>query len=151
MSGYHKRGLDTFPMHTIKRVDRPTIRIVDEQVKRVDDRNGGFNRAAVGQYGPVLEREYKRFIHKHPLGLALINMQFNLGPLGDGPIAAKKAPIPESPALLSQHIKETAYFLRADSVGICELPPYAVYTNRFPNGEPVELKHKYAIAILIDQ
>jgi reductive dehalogenase len=53
--------------------------------------------------------------------------------------------------VLTRHIKELAYFLRTDAVGICELPPYAVFSHRFPSGEPVELKHKYAIAVLIDQ
>jgi reductive dehalogenase len=54
-------------------------------------------------------------------------------------------------SLLSRHIKEAAYFLRADAVGICKLPPYAVYTNSFPDGKPIELNHKNAIGILIDQ
>ena len=77
--------------------------------------------------------------------------------LPDGMVAAHKAPIPEDPQVLSRHIKETAYFLRADAVGICKLPPYAVYSHNYdpdnPDspGIPVELTHKYAIAILIDQ
>ncbi|MBI5443723.1 MAG: reductive dehalogenase, partial [Deltaproteobacteria bacterium] len=41
--------------------------------------------------------------------------------------------------------------LRADAVGICELPAYAVYSHARHNGEPVELDHKYAIALLVDQ
>jgi len=52
---------------------------------------------------------------------------------------------------MARNIKETAYFLRADLVGICTLPPYAVFTNRKSDGAPVELAHKYAIAILVDQ
>jgi reductive dehalogenase len=52
---------------------------------------------------------------------------------------------------MSRHIKETAYFLRADLVGICKLPPYAVYSHSMPDGEPIELNHMYAIGILIDQ
>ena len=52
---------------------------------------------------------------------------------------------------MARHIKEAAYFLRADQVGICELPPYAVYSHSMASGEAIELKHKYAIAILIDQ
>jgi len=36
-------------------------------------------------------------------------------------------------------------------VGICELPPYAVFTHSRTDGSPIELKHKYAIAILVDQ
>jgi len=52
---------------------------------------------------------------------------------------------------LSRHIKELAYFLRADAVGVCKLPPYAVYTHSFADGQPIELNHKYAVGILIDQ
>ena len=52
---------------------------------------------------------------------------------------------------MARHIKETAYFLRADMVGVCELPPYTVYTHGKHDGKPVELNHKYAIGILIDQ
>ncbi len=33
MSGYHERNWQTFPMDTIKRVDRPTTTIIDDQVK----------------------------------------------------------------------------------------------------------------------
>ena len=72
--------------------------------------------------------------------------------LVDGIVAQQKAPIPDDPGVLSQHIKETAYFLRADVVGICKLPSYAVYADNLgPDGLPVELNHKYAIAVLIDQ
>jgi hypothetical protein len=50
----------------------------------------------------------------------------------DGLTAKQRAPIPEDPAVLSRHIKEVAYFIRADAVGICKLPPYAVYTHNAP-------------------
>lgn len=53
--------------------------------------------------------------------------------------------------VLSRHIKEFAYFLRADLVGICEFPSYAAYTHSYPTGEPVELNHKCEIAVLVDQ
>ena len=151
MSGYHKRDLDNFPMHKIKRVDRPTTIIHDNEVKRVDERDSGFNKAAAGLYGPILARERPRFVMKHPLSGALGTMQLFLREIVDGMVAKQKAPLPEDPAILARHIKETAYFLRADAVGICKLPPYAVYTNSFPDGEPVECDHKYAIGILIDQ
>jgi len=38
MSGYHKRDFESFPVHTLKRVDHPTTKILDDQVKRVDER-----------------------------------------------------------------------------------------------------------------
>src|SRR5208337_4409210 len=151
MSGYHKRGLDNFPMHKIKRVDRPTTIIRDREVKRVDERDSGFNKAAAGAYGPILARERPRFVMKHPLSGALGTMQLFLRDIVDGMVAKQKAPLPEDPAILARHIKEAAYFLRADAVGICELPPYAVYSHTFDfrnpesGGKPIELNHKYAI------
>jgi reductive dehalogenase len=151
MSGYHKRDVEPFPVHTLKRVDRPTTKILDDQVQRVDERESGFNKAARGDYGEVLKLERMRFVQKHPLSAALMQMQSHLRGIVDGIVAKQKAPVPEDPAVLSRHIKELAYFLRADVVGICKLPPYAVYTHNFGSGEPIELNHKYAIGILIDQ
>ena len=151
MSGYHKRDLEPFPVHALRRVERPTTRILDDQVRRVDERESGFNRAARGDYGAHLKKERTRFVPKHPISGALVQMATHLRDVVDGLVAARKAPLPDDPDLLSRHIKELAYFLRADAVGICKLPPYAVYTNRYPKGEPVELNHKYAIAVLIDQ
>ena len=151
MSGYHKRILGNFPMEKIKRVNRPTTIIHDDEVKRVDERESGFNRAARGDFGPYLKEQRPRFVMKHPTSGALGQMQVFLSGIVDGIVAKQKAPLPKDPAVLSQHIKELAFFLRADDVGICELPPYAVYTNSSPGGEPVECSHKYAIAVLIDQ
>lgn len=157
MGGYLKRDWETFPMETLKRVDRPTTRIDEGRVHRVREREAGFCKAAAGDYGERLQREFRRFVGKHPLSGALAWMRDNLQPLADGKLAPSVAPLPQDPAVMSRHIKETAYFLRADAVGICALPPYAVYSHRFnfrnvEAGEtPIELNHKYAIAVLVDQ
>lgn len=150
MSGYHKRNLDTFPMHKIRRVDRPTTKIIEEEVQRFDEREHGFHRAGRGDYGEAAKEEFFRFVWKHPLSSMLVQMEGNFKNLVDGPVAAKKASIPDDPVVLTRHIKETAYFLRADAVGVCKLPPYAVYSHD-SNGNPIVLNHKYAIAVLIDQ
>jgi reductive dehalogenase len=151
MSGYHKRVLENFPMDSIRRVDRPTTIIEDGNVKRVDERESGFNRAARGDFGSYLNEQRPKFVMKHPLSGALGQMQLFLRDIVDGIVAKQKAPLSKDPAMLSLHIKELAYFLRSDAVGICALPPYAVYTNSFPHGEIVECNHKNAIAILVDQ
>jgi reductive dehalogenase len=157
MSGYHKRDFETFPVEKLKRVDRPTTEIKDDQVQRVREREAGFCKASAGDYGEKLQKEFRRFVPKHPLSGSLSWMRNNMKPFVDGLIAPQVAPIPTDPAALNRHIKETAYFLRADAVGICELPPYAVYSHKYdfqdPDGgeTPIELDHKYAIAVLIDQ
>ena len=143
---------DPYPLQSLKRVERPTTLIYDDQVQRVDERESGFNRAGRGDLGSHLKKEYFRFVQKHPLSNALVKMGFHLRKVVDGEVAPKTAPLPDDPAWMAGHIKETAYFLRADLVGICELPPYAVYSyGAWHGGEKIELNHKYAIAILVDQ
>ena len=123
MSGYHERMWEPFPMNTIKRVEQPTTAIYQEQIKRVDERESGFNRAFRGDFGERLSKEVQRFVPKQPISGALLWMTSNMMRMVDGLTAAHHAPLPEDPALISRHIKELAYFLRADSVGICKLPP----------------------------
>lgn len=155
-TGYRDRRReypDPFTVGDLKRVDRPTTLINDDEVTRVDEREGGFQRAGRGDFGSRSQKEYKRFVLKHPLSAALLSMSKRLAgtDVVDGRIGANPAPKTDDPAAMSRHIKETAYFLRADMVGICELPPYAVFTHSRWDGKPIELNHKYAIAILIDQ
>lgn len=142
---------DPFPVKDLKRVERPTTLIKDDEVSRVDERDGGFHRAGLGHFGPYLQKEYGRFVPKHPLSGALLAMSKTLAGIVDGAVGLKPAPLTDDPEAMSRHIKETAYFLRADMVGVCELPSYAVFTHSRWSGEPIELNHKYAVAILIDQ
>lgn len=157
MSGYHERNWETFPMHKLKRVDKPTTRIDEDKVRRVSERQAGFCKAAAGDYGDRLQREFRRFVPKHPLSGALAWMRDNMRPFRIGNMAGTTAPIPDDPAVLTRHIKETAYFLRADAVGVCRLPKYAVYSHgfSFKNMDAGEtettLDHKNAIAVLVDQ
>lgn len=153
LSYRNKKGSvpDRFPVEILKRVDRPTSFIDESRIQRVDERDGGFRRAARGEYGPFAQQEYHRFMEKYPLSDSLLKMSQGLADKVDGPVCKALAPLPDDPAAIAQNIKETAYFLRADAVGICELPPYSVFTHDRWKGEPIELNHKYAIAILIDQ
>jgi len=145
------KSIDPFPMHLIKRVDQPTTLINKNEVKRVDEREGGFQHAGRGVFGKRIQFEYGRFMKKYPLSNAQLSMSKHLSGVVDGKVTDYKAPIPENPEDISLHIKQLAYFLRADAVGICELPAYAVFTNSRWDGKKIELKHKYAIAILVDQ
>ena len=163
---------DPFPVHTLDRVDRPTTFIDDDKVKRVDERDGGFYKAGKGQYGDSLKKEYRRFVAKQPLSGALCTMAGALGHMVDEPGKIEEAgktpwgisawaPMPhqsehtapgtDDPAQNALHIKETAYFLRSDIVGICELPSYAVFSHSKHTGKKIDLKHKYAISIVVDQ
>ena len=119
LRAFNTNRVDPYPVHILKRVDRPTVMIKEEEVKRVDGRDSGFNRAARGEFGPHLQRERERIVKKHPLGAALTQMQVHLKNIVNSMVAMNKAPLPDDPALITRHIKETAHFLRADMVGIC--------------------------------
>lgn len=157
MSGYLKRNWETFPTEQLKRVDRPTTKINEDQIKRVRERESGFCKAAAGDYGERLQKEFRRFVPKHPISGAMAWMRDNMRPFRDGNIAGGKAPLPDNTEAITRHIKETAYFMRADAVGVCELPGYAVYSHQFnfkdmdAGEKPLELDHTHAIAVLIDQ
>jgi reductive dehalogenase len=138
-----------YPVEKLKRVAQPTTKIT-ENVPQVSERDSGFIRAALGQFGPFAKQEINRFIPKEPVGAAESFMVNHLHSIAEGETNSQKAQIPDDPAILSQHIKRLGYFLRADIVGICELPQYAVYSHN-ARGKPIENHHKYAIVIVTDQ
>ncbi len=151
LRAFDTKKVDPYPVNILKRVDSPTTLIKEKEIQRVDERESGFNRAFRGDFGEHLRHERSRMIEKYPLSGALGQMQLHLVDVVDGEVAPDKAPLTDDPVGMARHIKDTAYFLRADVVGICELPPYAVYSHSMATGEPVELNHKYAIAIVVDQ
>lgn len=142
-----RRSLEPYPMQRVRRVDQITTGIVGE-IKRLDSRNQGFTQAATGRLGPVTQREFMRFGKKSPLNGALM---YDLGkhfvPLRDGPVFPAQAPIPDDPSVMSAHIKALGYYLKAQAMGICELPSWAVYSHD-QEGKPIDLQHKYAIVLL---
>ena len=145
-----RRGhLGPYPMEKLKRVERPTS-IITDNIPRFDERQHGFARAMRSEYGPATAQEIARFVPKYPLGAALVRMTALMAPAVDGEVAPSKAPIPEDPQILSRHIKQLGYFLRADIVGICRLPQYAVYSHDMM-GKEVNLNHKNAIVVVVDQ
>jgi reductive dehalogenase len=74
----------------------------------------------------------------------------DLGSLSLVDVYPRPAPIPQDEGAQSRHIKALGYFLRADCVGICELPQYAVYASD-RDELPIELDHRYAVVFLVDQ
>ena len=145
-----RRQLGPYPMERLKRVEQPTTRITGD-VQRIDERESGFNRAARGDFGEeATGRGRLRSEQRLSLVSAMADVTTYLAPAVDGEVASSKASIPEDPEVLSRHIKRLGYFLRADIVGICRLPQYAVYSHD-RDGNPIELNHKFAIVIVVDQ
>ena len=114
----------------------------------MDARDQGFSQAMTGRLGPVTKREFDRFGYKSPLnGALMFDLGMKFAPLRDGPVFPAKAPIPDDLAVMSAHIKALGYYLKAQGVGICELPQWSLYSID-QQGKPIDLKHKYAILLL---
>jgi formate hydrogenlyase subunit 6/NADH:ubiquinone oxidoreductase subunit I len=142
--------LGPFPMHRLKRVERPTS-LVTARIQRVDGREGALGKAARGDYGPAVEKAASIFLPlKYPISAAQYDVVQHFSSIREEEVAATRAPIPEDPQVLSRHIKRLGYFLKADIVGICRLPKSAVYTHE-RNGNPVNIDYQNAIVLVVSK
>jgi reductive dehalogenase len=142
--------LSRYPMETVKRIDRPTTLILDDEVPRVPKRAEFFQRALFGDLGAKAQKERGRFAFKTPLSVSLLELIKALVPQQDGPIAPEIAADVSNPGENTKAIKSLSYYLGADLTGICEIPNYAWYSHR-ADGSEVVPNHRYAIVMLIDQ
>jgi ferredoxin len=142
------KPIGPFPMHRIKRVDKPTTFITDD-VKRIDRRQMAFAKAPRGEYGPAIQKEMLRWFRraKEPTYAAIAKFLTYCGAYDQSEINSAKAPIPEDPAILSRHIKSLGYFMKADVMGICRLPQAAIYSHDL-QGNPIR-SDLYQFAIVI--
>ncbi len=142
--------LSRFPMETVKRVDRPTTLILDDEVPRVPKRAAFFERALQGDLGEKSKVERSRFSFKHPVSWAQLGMIRSLVPHQDGPVMAADASRYGDAEANTRAIKSLSYFLGSDLTGVCEIPRYAWYSHK-TDGKPLEPYHRYAVVMLIDQ
>ncbi len=142
--------LGPYPMEKIKRVDRPTTVVDESRIERVSKRAEFFQRALMGDLGEKAKRERDRFAVKNPYAFAMTPFIRGMVPLQYGETAAEPTPGWTDPEKNAQAVKGLAYHLGADMVGICEAKDYAWYTHNAA-GEPVPVRHNYAVVMLIDQ
>ena len=145
---YNNDPIGPFPTHLLKRVEKPTNRIVGP-IERRDPRESVFGRSARGDFGEQTRNAFLRMTGRFPLGAALVDLQRHINTYRAKmvPVAPRKAPIPDDPHVLSRHFKSLGYFLGADIVEIAKLPPSAMYTH-FLDGTPIEFSFKYAIVFI---
>ena len=142
--------LSRFPLETVKRVDRPTTQIIDDEVPRVPKRAAFFERALQGDLGAKSKNERTRFSFKHPTSWSLLHAIRALVPFQDGEVADIDKSRYSDPAANAKALKSLGYFLGADQVGICEVPRYA-WNSHKENGKPIDMYHRYAVVMVIDQ
>ncbi|TCX51675.1 reductive dehalogenase [Dehalobacter sp. 14DCB1] len=131
-------------------------------VKNVSEKDMGFSLSAQGLLGEKSQKGL--FQPRYPLGKALsFTMKFIGGDIAvAGAPAPEKLPIPD-PEQMSKHIKDLAYYLRADEVGIGKMPEFAYYSHqmdpqlfgsafKLPIGEiPVTERMPYVIVVAVEQ
>ena len=142
----NKNQLGPFPVEKLRRVDKPTNLITDN-VQRIDQRQTATGKAARGEYGEAVQKGNQRLTERDPVTEAIIDINHHLGAIKRNDVAPVKAPISNDPEVLSLHIKQLGYFLKADVMGICELPPSAVYSHD-RSGNTIDLHYKYAVVIV---
>jgi len=143
--------LGDYPMETVKRVDRPTTLILDDEVPRVSKRAAFFDRALRGDLGLKPQRERHRFAYKQPYTAGMMASMRAMTSMQDGRVNKDAGQSRfADPAANSRAIKSLSYLLGSDITGICEVPDYAWFTHD-TKGKPMEIKHKYAVVMLIDQ
>ena len=142
--------LSRYPMEQVKRVERPTTLILDDEIPRVPKRAEFFQRARSGDLGRKAQEEVQRFAFKHPLTDGMMAPLRAMVPHQDG-VTSNQAQSGFSDATAnSLAVKSLSYHLGADLTGICEIPEYAWYSHG-PDGKEIEMRHKYAVVMLIDQ
>lgn len=142
---YDDSQLGPYPDHLLRRVDSPTNRIPGP-VERRSERQNVFSKSLMGDFGEELQREMRRLSERYPIVGALQDVESHIAAFGQKrpPVAAKRAPLPDDPRVMSRHLKALGYYLGADQVRIGPLAPEAVYSET-TRGEPIEAPYKYAI------
>lgn len=142
--------LSAYPMETVKRVDRPTTLILDDEVPRVPKRAAFFQRALHGDLGAKSQKERSRFSFKTPFSNALLGAIRALVPMQDGELGAADQTFGGDPAANARAIKSLSYSFGSDLTGICEIPRYAWFSHK-EDGKEIVPYHRYAVVMLIDQ
>ncbi|WP_368294179.1 reductive dehalogenase [Dehalobacter sp. TBBPA1] len=139
-------------------------------IQRKSEKDMGFGLAIQGTLGAKAHNGFLKR-RSYPLvgGFGTAIGPISLNTIVDGKPNPESLPIPD-PEQMSMHIKDMAYYLRADEVGIGKMPEYAYYSNQMdpglndflvisrttgkepPLGEkPVTEKMPYVIVVMVEQ
>ncbi|MCZ6763684.1 MAG: Fe-S protein [Alphaproteobacteria bacterium] len=142
--------LGPYPVETVKRVDRPTTVIFEDEVPRVPVRANFYVRTALGDLSDKAQGEAARWSQKHPVSQGLVRPSWALKPLQDGQVAAQIDAHARDAQANTKALKALSHSLGSAITGICEIPDYCWYSHD-KHGRPIEPYHKYALVVLIDQ
>ena len=135
-------------MERLRRVDQPTT-VVTDGGERIDLRDIAYGLAGRGEYGRAVQRGVQTSLPgKYPMSAAQKDVIDHIALLEENPVAEQKAPIPQDPETMTDHIKAFGYFLKADIMAACKVPE-ASYYSYDKQGFPIEAKYENAIIIVM--
>ena len=142
--------LGPYPVESVRRVDKPTTLIFEDEVPRIPTRANMYVRTHFGDLGKKASKEANRWSQKHPVSQGLVRPMWSLKSLQEGQSATKTAPKTQDPEANSKALKALSHYLGSAITGICEIPDYCWYSHD-KRGDPIKPYHKYALVVLIDQ
>ncbi|MCG1025851.1 MULTISPECIES: reductive dehalogenase [Dehalobacter] len=100
------------------------------KVIQTDEKDAGFSLALAGDLGDKAKAGFLSTVFRHPTVLPFADAigAISAPSMLTGEPNPNKLQIPD-PEQMSQHIKDFAYYLRADEVGIGIMPDYAYYAS----------------------
>jgi len=140
------------PFEKLRRVDKPTTFIDEENVARVPKRTDMFARAQFGDMGKSLQDGAKNGHYARKAAPAMAQRRA-LGAfvlIQDGEAEPEISTQTKNPRNNAENIKAACYFLGIDAVGISRCPSWTWYSHD-AIGEPIIPTHDQAISMIIDQ
>ncbi len=145
-----RSDLGPYAMESVKRVERPTTLIFDDEVPRIPQRAMFYYRAELGDLGDKMVQERWRWSYKHPFAQGILGILRAMVPHQDGDVAPTAAPTTTDTDANTRAIKSLSYYLGSSVTGICEIPEYGWYSHD-EHGKEIDPYNKYAVIMLIDQ
>jgi len=142
--------LGPYPVETVKRTNKITTQIFEDEVPRVPSRANMYVRTALGDLSKKAAREAARWAQKHPVSQGLVRPMWALKPLQDGQVVSAKAANSGTGEDNARALKALAHAMGSSITGICVIPDYCWYSHD-KHGKEIEPYHKYALVVLIDQ
>lgn len=142
--------LGPYPVEDLKRVDRPTTVIFDDEVPRVPSRANFYVRTALGDLSDKALRESNRWSQKQPVAQGIVRPMWGVKVLQEGQTADSSAPDTGNAEENTKALKALSHYMGSAITGICEIPDYCWYSHD-KRGQPIDPYHKYALVVLIDQ
>ena len=142
--------LGPYPVETLKRIDKPTTHIFEDEVPRVPNRANFYVRTALGDLSQKSQRQAARWAQKHPVSQGVVGPNWAVKPLQAGRTATEICPGTDNAGENAKALKALSYHLGSSVTGICKIPDYCWYSHD-KRGAPIEPYHKNALVVLIDQ